>query len=266
VIEVQAHDAHIHLFTDERWADLAVFEQIRESAGIGRALVVGFEGGPAFGGNNDHILDLARTRDWIHPLAFLPATRPVRSAEVESLLDRGFRGVSIYLSFPGAAAAAIEPAAWRALDRPGVTVSINASPASLARDRAQLMAIGAARVLISHLGNPGRDVGTGTVESAREILAPLLALAANDRIGVKISGLVDIDPGFPHARSATAVWTALEAFGFDRAVWGSDFPPALDHVSRDDMINLPPWFVDSLSTGDAAKVRRDNLERILAEA
>ena len=68
----------------------------------------------------------------------------------------------------------------------------------------------------------------------RQRLALLLALADHQNVMVKISGLYAIsDPshGYPHEAARPFIDLVLERFGPSRCLWGSDFSPALEHVS-----------------------------------
>lgn len=248
-------DSHIHLFErgyrDDRpaGAELADYLALRAEHGIDRALVVGYEGEAAFAGNNDHILSLAAEHPWIHPVLYLPDT-------VWHLPDavRAGRavGVSLYPTRPVAAEL------WRELDDIGALASVNVQA-----DHADF--IGGARditragVLVSHLGLPGAGDG----DQLRHRLGPILGLAVNPRIFVKLSGLYAIDPRFPHAGARAAFELIADAFGVERLCWGSDFSPALDVVSADEAIALPGWIAESLQPSERDALLGGNLDRLL---
>src|SRR5690606_10551223 len=77
---------------------IAEYERIRIQAGIGDALVVGYEGESAYAGNNEYILALAATRPWIRPLRFLDLTaRPPTRRELFKARNVGYNGFALYL-------------------------------------------------------------------------------------------------------------------------------------------------------------------------
>jgi L-fucono-1,5-lactonase len=249
-------DAHLHLFaggypgryrrSPAGGDELAVYQSLRQAHDIGAALVVGYEGGAEFAGNNAYLARLAAEHEWIAPLAYVPPGGPIPDLE-------GFAGLAVYLAD---AAAARSCSAWLP-DVAGAVVSLNATPAATAHLGPALAALTGCTVLFSHLGLPGPHAGP-------EALAPLLGLAALPHVGVKVSGLYAVsDPphDYPHRTAGPLVEALLERFGPERLYWGSDFPPSLDHVSFAQ--TLDPAGLDGLSPADRAAVLGGNLRRVL---
>ena len=241
-----AADAHLHVFADGYRGlygsspaggdELAVYERLRGHYGITRGLVLGYEGEPQYAGNNDHILKLARSRPWMTPLAFLPASLPPAVEALQELHARGAAGFALY---PGSEAEAQAVNDWPAevfaeMRAQSAVVSLNADPAAAACMSRVIDELDGCAVLISHIGSPGQFAQAPEAAEARKLLAPLLELAARDRVNVKFSGLYGVsDPShhFPHASSRPFVDVLLEELGPSRLVWGSDFSPSLDYVS-----------------------------------
>jgi len=252
-------DAHIHLWDERR---LAAYEALRARHAIGSALVVGYEGAPEHAGNNAAVLAWSRTRPWLVPFAYATAAdgEPERLA---ALLDAGFRGVALYLD----AAAARAFAAWpretfALLVERGAAISLNAPPEALAPLAAADVAC---PLLISHLGLPGAHARPPARAEAEARLAPLLALAAQPRVHVKLSGLYAIsDPphAWPHPQAQPFADAVLAAFGPERVVWGSDYPPALDACSFAQLVDCR--LLDGLPATARAAVMGGTLERLLA--
>ncbi|CAM5389957.1 amidohydrolase family protein [Leifsonia shinshuensis] len=113
-------------------------------------------------------------------------------------------------------------------------------------------------IVLDHLGKPA---GEDPAEALRgEWLDGIRALAACDNVVLKVSGL--LPPDGPLDAVRPWVLAALEAFGPDRAVVGSDWP-----VSRRVDIPYPRWFefvLDEcgLSAEEADRVGWRNAERI----
>ena len=96
-------DSHIHLFSHGFSGppgardEVAMYEALREQYNISHALVVGYEGDERYRGNNDELEQLAHTKDWVVPLAFVNTDGSFRPQQAERRLDSGFRGFSVYL-------------------------------------------------------------------------------------------------------------------------------------------------------------------------
>lgn len=269
-------DAHLHLFRHgfaERygaaWArrhEVEVYETLRQAHDIERGLVIGYEGQPRFRGNNRDLAAWAKQHSWITPLAFVPATQSPSPRRLEAQWQQGFAGIALYLMSPQDVASVNQwPTAvhtW--LNARRQIVSLNARPAALAVLQPFLAKLADCSVLISHLGLPGRFAAQPTRSEARKILQPLRSLAAMPQVGVKVSGLYAIsDPAhaYPHHSAHPFIRQLCDDFGSARLYWGSDFSPALEHVSfaqtMDALLELG-W-----SRRDLLHVRHDNLMRVI---
>lgn len=269
-------DAHLHLFAPGYPGDygrspaggdeLAVYASLRRVHRIDRALVVGYEGGPEFVGNNDHLARLAADHDWLSPVAYVPPGGPADPARLDHWWATGFVGISAYLAD---AAAGRAFAGWLGRAAPrltatGALLSLNATPPATGQLGPALAALPECTVLVSHLGLPGRHPATPDPDTAASTLAPLLVLADLPHVGVKISGLYAVsDPphAYPHHSARPFVELLLDTFGPGRLYWGSDFPPSLDHVSFAQ--SLHPVGLDRLAPSEAADVYGGNLRRAL---
>ncbi|WBB76048.1 amidohydrolase family protein [Micromonospora sp. WMMD1128] len=81
------------------------------------------------------------------------------------------------------------------------------------------------RLVLDHLGKPRIDQGAAGLRSWRD---PLAALAANANVTAKLSGLVtEATPGWAPADLAPFVDVAVDEFGPDRLMFGSDWPVCL---------------------------------------
>lgn len=259
-------DAHIHLFRDGFLADsrdeVALYEELRAAAGVGDALVVGYEGDARFAGNNADILALSHRLDWVHPTAYVDVSTPPSADRLRQLRDSGFVGWSAYL--PESGPTLSDWSADRLVALAGGILSVNAAPAALARAAPAIAALGDTAVLVSHVGLPGAGARGADRTAARERLAPLLALADQPQVSVKLSGLYAIDPQYPHHGAAEAVRAVLEAFGPHRIAWGSDFSPATSEVAPAEAMRLPDWISEGLSRDEAAAILGGTLLRHLA--
>lgn len=262
-------DAHAHLFASgfaglyrracSGGDDVAVYESLRQEHRIDTTLVVGYEGDPAYRGNNEYLARLANVYNWMVPLAYTPPTAPRVPAPP-------FAGISVYLS---TSADARRFANWprevlNGLANSAMIVSVNAPPEALARLSETVRRLEGCQVLISHLGQPGSYEESPSAERVAEVLRPLLSLASVHHLGVKLSGLYDISIppyAYPHAAARPFVERIADAFGSERLYWGSDFSPALDHVSFAQTVGA----VADLAWSDSERgaIMGDNLRRLV---
>lgn len=248
-------DAHLHLFaagfaglTGSSAAgedELLMYERLRALHGIERGLVIGYEGEPRYAGNNAEVLALARSHPWITPLLYLPADPAPTVDALREAVEAGAAGFSIYLADApaGRSFAGWPAAAFAELNAQHAIVSFNATPAAIACLAAAVDALDGCALLFSHLGLPGPHARVPRVDEARERLRPLLSLAGRDHVAVKLSGLYAIsEPAhdYPHAAADPFVALALDRFGPERLLWGSDFAPALDFVSFAQLADARP--------------------------
>jgi L-fuconolactonase len=232
-------DAHVHLFATgfsglygracSGGDDLLVYESFRREYRIAGALVLGYEGETPYHGNNEYVARLSVENSWMSPLAFTPAAAPRFPAAP-------FLGITVFLMSDDDVRRFV---AWPAevvdlLTSAEMIVSINCVPAALAGAGEALRRLDGCQVLVSHLGQPGVHDHPPPDGQISRILEPLLSLSSAEHIGVKLSGLYDVSSpahAFPHSSAHPFIERIADAFGTDRLYWGSDFSPALDHVS-----------------------------------
>jgi L-fuconolactonase len=271
-------DGHLHLFeqgfggvlgqSPAGGDEVGVYERLRRHYSIARGLVIGYEGDRRYAGNNEYVLELARTRSWIEPVAYIPTSPVPIAQEVAGLGARGFIGYSLYLGgeADGRAVAAWPQSLLAELCAQRAIVSVNARPAALEPLAEILDRLRDCTILISHLGLPGRQTHTPSVAETRQRLAPLLAVARLPNVHVKLSGLYAItDPPHDFAYDAARpfVDVVLDAFGAERLLWGSDFSPALDFVSFAQIVD--DRILRSCASREIEEIMGGNLLRLLAD-
>ena len=260
-------DAHIHLFRGGFAGDgrdeVSWYEELRRGAGVGNALVVGYEGEPRYAGNNAHILALSRRLGWVRPAAYVDVARPPSADRLRRLRSSGFVGWCAYLPEHGPTLSGWSADRLSALG--GGILSINASPTALARAADTIAALHDTIVLVSHVGLPGPDARDADPDTVAALLAPLLALADRPHVSVKLSGLYAIDPHFPHAGARAAVARVQDAFGADRLAWASDFAPVTTAVDSADVLRVPTWLLQGVSRDEAQAMLGGTLLRHLAQ-
>ena len=128
-------------------------------------------------------------------------------------------------------------------------------PSQLRATAAAVAAVDDGRFVLDHLGKP-------PIASAewRPWADDIVSLASNERVSVKISGLVteadwsswtaeDVRPYMDHA---------LATFGAGRVIFGSDWPVCTLAASYGDIVALAAEFVAGLTTTEQAAILRGN--------
>jgi L-fuconolactonase len=242
---VKLADAHIHLFRRgyaarygaafARTNELQLYSAMRQEHNIGRALVVGYEGDRAFAGNNKDLAAWRRRNNWIAALAYCDTARPPSLAELQTRRS-SFVGISLYAMSPESAQAlSIWPEAvteWLAAQRSIVSINVRAQFLPLLSGL--LSRLDGCAVLLSHLALPGSFREPPSRTAARRIYANVRAVAAMPWVGVKVSALYALSQpshAYPHRSAHPFIREAYAAFGPRRLYWGSDYSPALEHVS-----------------------------------
>jgi len=193
--------------------------------------------------NNDYLFECVRRYpDRFVPVVLVDPTRPGAERELERLAGRGARGVRLEAT---ARSAGDDPgdhpgddprddglAVWRKAAQLGLPVSTRGSSADYAADEfAQLVqAMPDLTVIIEHLGS--RSYPQGDV-APYETRRRALSLARFPNVYVKVGGLgefctraMPVTEPFPFEEPIPPfIEMAYRAFGAERMMWGSDFPP-----------------------------------------
>ena len=268
-------DAHLHLFhhgypgiygRSQLGLDVDVYESLRMVHGVKSGLVVGYEGEGIDPGNNVYIRSLAADRPWMATVAYAGVHSAPSAEAVSALLDSGHVGIALYVADGAGAKAAIawQVRTWRVLHQGRAIVSLNVAPEHTLIFAPIIKAHFGCTFLVSHMGLPGSYKSPPGLADAEARLAPLLHLAELPNVMVKISAPYAIsDPphAYPHLAAEPFMSIILNHFGAERCLWGSDFSPALDHVSFAQTVSNP-W-LERLDDGDRALVMGENLLRLL---
>lgn len=221
-------DGHVHLWDSRRGAVPTPYELATPVAsvddlllhmageGIERAVLVQ----PQVHGSDHRLLAMALAR---HPNRFVgfglvDADAPSRDAvydEVRAVAELGLAGVRVHL-VGGTGKRA--PAVAAAAAGNGLALEVHVDEASWTRLEPVVAAAGERLVVVDHLARPDDPASRW----AREMLR---VLAAHPNVIVKLAALdvVSRKP-FPHEDVLPLIAAAVDAFGPDRLMWGSNFP------------------------------------------
>lgn len=169
------------------------------------------------------------------------ASRPDACDRLAALADAGAAGVRLK---PEARSPGRDPLAiWRAASALGLAVSSlgNAEKFSSPEFHALLESLPDLRVVLEHLGGSGRPAATDAEARLR-----VFETARYPNVYLKVPGLGELAPrpaalplpGTALAADVAILDEALERFGPERLMWGSDFPVV---SSREGFANALAW-------------------------
>ena len=114
------------------------------------------------------------------------------------------------------------------------------------------------RVVIDHLNNPVPSEGI-----AQPAFTGVLELAAFPNVSVKLSGYHHwAEDQYPYRGAMPFIQAAIQAFGTDRCMWGSDFPHVLVGCGYVRSRNFLPREATRLSRGELDAIMGGTAERL----
>ncbi|MDA0335323.1 MAG: amidohydrolase family protein [bacterium] len=217
-----------------------------ETSGVEQAVLI------QYGGNTDnsYLVDcLARYPGKLAAAMIVPDDDD--GTAVRDWAAQGIQGIRLRAN---ARATAADPLAqWRAASELGLIVSAPCRPAwllSAAFDEV-IETFPDLRIVIEHLGGVGPDI-VAPYEEFRQVLAHV---SAHPNLSMKLPGFgefcpvpLPFDPIPPLAR------LALDAFGPQRLMWGSDYPPVSSREGYDNSLRVPLEYFADLSAADRGAI------------
>ena len=274
MIDFSKADAHIHLFEGGYQGgsltsrpgvevdELLCYQSLMKDHHIEAALVVGFEGDAFCRQNNDFLAKLIPYHPWMYALAYCHLDhQPDLIPQLENWKMKGFQGISLYLLEESdyTKLLAIPLEFWEWLVQNDWLVSVNSFGALWGPWKVVLKKQPLLKMIVSHLGLPGRQTEIPSREEVKSLMKPISELAEFSNVHVKLSGyyaLTSPAHDFPHSSAWPLTEELLDHFGPDRLLWGSDFSPSLDFLSFPqtfELFNKMPFF------------REENIKAILGE-
>jgi predicted TIM-barrel fold metal-dependent hydrolase len=153
---------------------------------------------------------------------------------MEDLSDQGFRGLRLAPMLRPDIAWYNTPQAdrlWKMAGRLGLVLGLLITPDQVVDAAAAIQRFPQVKVVVDHLARPDKAGG--------QISKDLLALASNDMVYVKLSalGFMSRHP-YPHLDTQEWIKQAVDTFGPDRLIWGTDTPMSQDPDTTDRAIGL----------------------------
>lgn len=247
--------------------EITLYQAFMQQWQIKAVLAVGFEGLKIHRGNNDYLATLARSHDWLYPLAYVKPAG-LNLPWLMSRHQEKFVGLSMYMDAKDAKAMpSVDDKVWAWLADHQALVSVNTRGAVWKSWQPILKRHPNLRLLVSHMGLPGKWADVPTAKEAAVALKTVDQLAAYPQVRVKLSAFyATSDPyyDFPHPQALPVMEHIAHAFGVDRLMWGSDFCPALEYVSFPQTIApLDRW--EKITDSQRQAIKADNLLALIDE-
>jgi len=232
--------------------------------GVDRAVLIQYNG--QF--DNDYQAGCVRRYpDRFYSVVGLDTTRPDAPATLAALAEQGASGVRLRAEVrsPGDDPLAI----WRAAATLELPISVMGAAAQFASDEfvALVAALPTATLVIEHLGSVNFPIDEDKPYLVRR---RAFDLARFPNVTMKIPGLgefcrrpLPVRQPFPLERDDLAILAlALDAFGPDRLMWGSDFPPV---CGREGYGNALAWARDAIPADQCAAIFGGTAARIFGQ-
>jgi L-fuconolactonase len=215
--------------------------------------------------NNDYQFEcVERFSDRLVSVIAVDRESPDAEHQLERLKERGARGIRLWASWLDDAGLKI----WRAAARLGLPVSCNGAAAEFASDEfSQLVErLPNLPIIIEHLGaSTNRDRTVLDVTRKK-----VLALSRFPNTCMKIHGLgefatraMPVTKAFPFVQPIPArLLEAYEAFGAERLMWGSNFPPVSGLEGYRRSLQLPMQQFADISEIERAQIFGGTAARI----
>lgn len=244
-------DSHVHAATN--WYEpLETLLYHLDANGVDQAVLVQQQGQV----DNRYIMECARAySDRIYAVVLVDAKGDDALAELATLADLGAHGLRLRPTdrSPGDDPLAI----WRQAESLGLPISCAGTMEAFADPAfaALVEAVPDATIILEHLGSVNLPNGESAPFALRR---QVFELARYANVVIKFHGLGEICPRlepfpqpFPFDRDYLALFDlAYEAFGSERMMWGSDFPPVSGREGYANALRWPQEHFASLPVTD----------------
>jgi L-fuconolactonase len=240
-------DSHCHV--SESWyepVEVLLFQMERN--GVDHAVLIQMQGQY----DNRYQRECARRYPGkFAPVVVVDADRPEAADALRREADQGASGVRLRPADP--------PALWRAASTLGLAISCGGRNRELASDEfARLVESVEVPVVIEHLGSVSRPDD----DQGHELRRRVLGLARLPNAYIKIHGLGEFQPRATPATEPSPFvqpiaplleWTC-EAFGAERMMWGSDYPPVSGREGYHNALRMPMAELAGRSEAERAEI------------
>jgi L-fuconolactonase len=233
-------DTHCHIGL-HKYEPLPVLLFHMQQSGVDKAVFIQY-----MGNTDNHYLVQCMAA---HPGTFAAAMiveADDDGSRIRHWAEQGIGGIRLPVNFRGTGS---DPLAhWRTAAALGLVVSAPCSPATLlsAEFSEVVERFPNLQIVIEHLGGVGQAAQPPYAEFKQ-----VLALARHPNLTIKLPGFGEFC-ALPHpfAHIPPFVEMTLEAFGPQRIMWGSDWPPVSSREGYDSSLRFPIAYLNSLSEAE----------------
>ncbi|MCY3992104.1 MAG: amidohydrolase family protein [Caldilineaceae bacterium] len=231
-------DTHCHIGL-HKYEPVEVLLFHMERAGVDQAVFIQYLGNS----DNRYIVEAMEANPGRFAAAMIVDDDDDGSA-IRAWAGQGLGGIRLQADFRGRGG---DPLAhWRTADELGLVVSVFSRPDILqsAEFNEVLRLFPDLSMVIEHLGGvkPGVDL---------DEFAAITALARHENLTIKLPGFGEFcDLPCPFGNVPPLAELTLEAFGAQRIMWGSDWPPVSSREGFDNSLNFPLSYLASLSADE----------------
>jgi len=234
-----------------------------DDAGVGRAFLVQHH---MYGDQNETVLECLRTwPDRFVGYAYLgKMDQPDAADQLQALIEAGMLGLKVEVAstrrlrpdfrFDGERELKI----WERLNqlkRPIALDLIASPPNDVTALREVFDAFPDLKFVNCHVGGP---VGPGWRDRA------LLAKNPNGWVDLAVATMVERDEEYPFPKAQEFVRWAVDTFGADRIMWGTDYPPVLRRATYRQLLDWVRKHCDFLTDEQRALILGGTAEQYLA--
>lgn len=192
--------------------------------------------------DNSYIVDCMNAHPGKFAAAMLVAPDDDGTA-IRKWAAQGINGIRLAANFRGTGS---EPLVhWRTAAELGLVVSAPCSPAALLSDEFAevITTFPDLQIVIEHLAGVGRGA-----QEPYTAFKQVMALAQYPQLTIKLPGFGEFcELPHPFAEIPPLVELTLEAFGVERIMWGSDWPPVSSREGYDRSLQFPLDYLNALS-------------------
>lgn len=245
-------DTHCHIGL-HKYEPLEVLQFHMAHAGVTQAVFIQYMGNP----DNQYLVDSLAAHPGIFAAAMLVEADD-DGARIRHWAEQGIGGIRLAANYRGTGRDAL--AHWRTAAELGLVVSAPASPTSLlsAEFTEVVKRFPDLQIVIEHLGGIGKGA-----EPPYTLFKQILQLAVHPNLTIKLPGFGEFcELPHPFAHVPPLVELTLEAFGVERIMWGSDWPPVSSREGYERSLHFPLSYLAHLSEEEKAWVFGRTAQRV----
>jgi len=245
-------DTHCHIGL-HKYEPLEVLQFHMARASVTQAVFIQYMGNT----DNQYLVDCLAAQPGTFAAAMLVEADDDGS-RIRHWAEQGIGGIRLAANYRGTGRDAL--AHWRTAAELGLVVSAPASPTSLLSDEfAEVVKrFPELQIVIEHLGGIGKGA-----EPPYTLFKQILQLATHPNLTIKLPGFGEFcELPHPFTHVPPLVELTLEAFGVERIMWGSDWPPVSSREGYEHSLHFPLSYLAHLSAEEQSWIFGRTAQRV----